>query len=181
MARVPERYLSAACNTLVNSTILHHFPMPSNRASASSKADPSAKEPLFGFLPRRVKGEQVRKALVSRPLRVTSRQGIFETIIRKEHDINPFTKEPHTSQYRNILKTRKKLPVFAQMDDFYKMVCVYVLLPSRISPSFSLLLSKDTFQLIITVKFSANQIMIVVGETGCGKTTQYVLFPSICL
>jgi len=151
--------------------------MHSNRALASSKVDPSAKEPLFGFLPRKVKGEQVRKALVSR---VTSRQGIFETIILKEHDINPFTKQPHTSQYRNILKTRKKLPMFAQMHDFYKMVCVYVLLPSRIS-LFSLLLSKDTFQLIIAVKFSANQIMIVVGETGCGKTTQYVLFPSICL
>ncbi|KAF8344445.1 hypothetical protein F5887DRAFT_971221 [Amanita rubescens] len=61
----------------------------------------SARRPLYGFLPRKVKGEQVRKAL--------------------EHDINPFTKQPHTSQYRNILETRRKLPVFTQMDDFYKM------------------------------------------------------------
>ena len=152
--------------------------MSARRVPASSKADPSAKEPLFGFLQRKIKGEQVRKALVSFPF--TLRQEISETIMLKEHDINPFTKQPHTSQYRNILKTRKKLPMFAQMHDFYKMVCVYVLLPSRIS-LFSLLLSKDTFQLIIAVKFSANQIMIVVGETGCGKTTQYVLFPSICL
>ncbi|KAF8344449.1 P-loop containing nucleoside triphosphate hydrolase protein [Amanita rubescens] len=103
--------------------------MSANRVPASSKAGPSAKEPLFGFLPRKVKGEQE----------------ISETIMLKKHDINPFTKQPHTSQYRNILETRKKLPVFSQMDGFYEM-------------------------------FSENQIMIVVGETGCGKTTQIPQF-----
>jgi len=40
----------------------------------------------------------------------------------QEHDINPFTKLPLSSQYKKILETRKKLPVFAQMDSFYKMV-----------------------------------------------------------
>ena len=36
--------------------------------------------------------------------------------------MNPFTKEPHTAQYKKILEARKKLPVYAQMDEFYKMV-----------------------------------------------------------
>ncbi|KAF8344416.1 P-loop containing nucleoside triphosphate hydrolase protein [Amanita rubescens] len=99
--------------------------MSARRVPTSSKVDPSTKEPLYGFLPRKVKGEQVRKAL--------------------EHDINPFTKQPHTSQYRNILETRRKLPVFTQMDDFYKM-------------------------------FSENQIIVMVGETGSGKTTQIPQF-----
>lgn len=40
----------------------------------------------------------------------------------QENDINPFTKLPHSAQYKKILEARKKLPVYAQMDDFYKMV-----------------------------------------------------------
>lgn len=36
--------------------------------------------------------------------------------------MNPFTKQPHTPQYKKILEARKKLPVYAQMEDFYKMV-----------------------------------------------------------
>jgi pre-mRNA-splicing factor ATP-dependent RNA helicase DHX15/PRP43 len=35
---------------------------------------------------------------------------------------NPFTRLPHSPQYHKILETRKGLPVFAQMDEFYKMV-----------------------------------------------------------
>lgn len=35
---------------------------------------------------------------------------------------NPFTRLPHSPQYHEILEARKKLPVFAQMDEFYKMV-----------------------------------------------------------
>ncbi|KAF8636059.1 hypothetical protein AX14_010491, partial [Amanita brunnescens Koide BX004] len=99
--------------------------MASKYYTAASMGDPSAKEPLFGFLPRKVKAKQVQKAL--------------------EHEINPFTKVPHTQQYRNILETRKKLPVFAQMEEFYKM-------------------------------FSENQIIVMVGETGSGKTTQIPQF-----
>ncbi|KIL59146.1 hypothetical protein M378DRAFT_169650 [Amanita muscaria Koide BX008] len=72
-------------------------------SKASYQKDAAAKEPLFGFLPRKVQGEQVRKAMA--------------------HELNPFTKQPYTQQYRKILEARKKLPVFAQMDDFYKMVC----------------------------------------------------------
>ena len=40
----------------------------------------------------------------------------------QEHDTNPFTKQPHSSQYKTILEGRKKLPMFAQMAEFYKMV-----------------------------------------------------------
>ncbi|KAH7914909.1 P-loop containing nucleoside triphosphate hydrolase protein [Hygrophoropsis aurantiaca] len=85
----------------------------------------AAKEPLYGFMPRKVGGDQVRFAL--------------------EHEINPFTKQPHTQQYRKILEARKKLPVYAQMDEFYKM-------------------------------FNRNQIIVMVGETGSGKTTQIPQF-----
>ena len=40
----------------------------------------------------------------------------------QEGDVNPFTKLPHTLQYKKILVARKKLPVYAQMEEFYKMV-----------------------------------------------------------
>ncbi|KZT67534.1 P-loop containing nucleoside triphosphate hydrolase protein [Daedalea quercina L-15889] len=83
------------------------------------------KDPFFGWLPRRINSKQVLKAM--------------------EGDINPFTKQPHSAQYKKILGTRKKLPVFAQMEDFLKM-------------------------------FSENQIMVMVGETGSGKTTQIPQF-----
>ncbi|KAL9709035.1 DEAH-box ATP-dependent RNA helicase prp43 [Leucoagaricus gongylophorus] len=89
------------------------------------KLDPSASEPLYGFIPRNVKGENVRKAL--------------------DHELNPFTKVRHTPQYKKILEARKKLPVFAQMDEFLKM-------------------------------FNKNQVIVVVGETGSGKTTQIPQF-----
>ncbi|KAF8552315.1 P-loop containing nucleoside triphosphate hydrolase protein [Imleria badia] len=81
--------------------------------------------PLSGFLPRKVNANQVRMTL--------------------EHDVNPFTNLPHTPQYKKILETRKKLPVYAQMDEFYKM-------------------------------FNRHQIIILVGETGSGKTTQIPQF-----
>ena len=38
--------------------------------------------------------------------------------------MNPFTKQPHSAQYKKILESRKKLPVFAQMEDFLKMVSI---------------------------------------------------------
>ncbi|KAG7093996.1 DEAH-box ATP-dependent RNA helicase prp43 [Marasmius oreades] len=94
-------------------------------AHRKDKKASSSSEPLLGFLPRKVKGEQVRKAL--------------------DHENNPFTKKPHTAQYRKILEARKKLPVFMQMDEFLTM-------------------------------FSDNQIIVMVGETGSGKTTQIPQF-----
>ncbi|KAF8228680.1 P-loop containing nucleoside triphosphate hydrolase protein [Tricholoma matsutake] len=103
---------------------LAHLP-PSQRGAGPVASHPSVKEPLFGFLPRKVKGGQVRTAM--------------------EQDINPFTKQPLSAQYKQILEARKKLPVFAQMDEFYKM-------------------------------FSEHQIIVMVGETGSGKTTQIPQF-----
>jgi pre-mRNA-splicing factor ATP-dependent RNA helicase DHX15/PRP43 len=36
--------------------------------------------------------------------------------------VNPFTHQAHTPQYKKILEARKKLPVFAQMDEFLDVV-----------------------------------------------------------
>ncbi|KAG2757921.1 P-loop containing nucleoside triphosphate hydrolase protein [Suillus brevipes Sb2] len=80
---------------------------PTERATSSTstpngaKASSNLKEPLFGFVPRAVSAYQVRSAL--------------------KHDLNPFTKQPHTAQYKKILESRNKLPVFAQMTEFYKI------------------------------------------------------------
>ncbi|KAG6840945.1 DEAH-box ATP-dependent RNA helicase prp43 [Blastosporella zonata] len=98
---------------------------PSERGVGPSGSNVAGKEPLFGFMPRKVKGEQARKAM--------------------EQDINPFTKQPHSAQYKKILEARKKLPVYAKMDEFFQM-------------------------------FSDNQIIVMVGETGSGKTTQIPQF-----
>ncbi|KAH9840703.1 P-loop containing nucleoside triphosphate hydrolase protein [Rhodofomes roseus] len=92
--------------------------------SGSSKAL-GDKDPFYGWLPRRINAEQVQKAMAG--------------------DVNPFTKQPHSAQYKKILETRKKLPVFAQMSEFLRM-------------------------------FSDNQIIVMVGETGSGKTTQIPQF-----
>ncbi|KAH9998704.1 P-loop containing nucleoside triphosphate hydrolase protein [Russula vinacea] len=58
---------------------------------------------------------------------------------------NPFTRMPHSDRYHKILEARKTLPLYTQMDDFYKM-------------------------------YAKHQIIIVVGETGSGKTTQIPQF-----
>ncbi|KAJ8487082.1 hypothetical protein ONZ51_g4424 [Trametes cubensis] len=90
-------------------------------SNSRAPANLGKNDPLFGWLPRNVTSEQVLKAM--------------------EGDVNPFTKRPHSAQYKKILEARKKLPVFGQMDDFLKI-------------------------------FTKNQIIVVVGETGSGKTTQ---------
>ncbi|XP_006457103.1 hypothetical protein AGABI2DRAFT_122973 [Agaricus bisporus var. bisporus H97] len=68
----------------------------------SKQVNPAAREPLYGFIPRHVQGRQIRKAL--------------------DHNLNPFTKKPHSSQYKAILNMRKKLPVYEQMDSFLEIV-----------------------------------------------------------
>ncbi|KAJ2932282.1 hypothetical protein H1R20_g4806, partial [Candolleomyces eurysporus] len=83
------------------------------------------KEPLYGLIPNKVPGSRVRLAL--------------------ERDVNPFTKKPYTVQYKKILETRKKLPVYAEMDQFLNI-------------------------------FGENQLIILFGETGAGKTTQIPQF-----
>ncbi|KAI0653666.1 P-loop containing nucleoside triphosphate hydrolase protein [Cubamyces menziesii] len=94
-------------------------------SSSPAPANLGKNDPLFGWLPRNVTSEQVLKAM--------------------EGDVNPFTKRPHSAQYKKILEARKKLPVFGQMDDFLKI-------------------------------FTKNQIIVMVGETGSGKTTQIPQF-----
>ncbi len=42
--------------------------------------------------------------------------------VPQESDVNPFTRQPHSPQYKKILEGRKKLPVFGQMNEFLKMV-----------------------------------------------------------
>ncbi len=93
---------------------------PSLQASSSSSA---VSEPLYGFLPRHVKAAQVTKAIVRM---IPCSRLPFTQFCMQEHDINPFTKQPHTSQYKKILEGRKKLPVFAQMEEFYKIVSQFL-------------------------------------------------------
>jgi pre-mRNA-splicing factor ATP-dependent RNA helicase DHX15/PRP43 len=104
---------------------LAHLP-PSERGVSVSKAgtsnsDPSSKEPLYGFMPRKVKGVQVRKALVRATVYYLQRCSSL-IFVHQEHDLNPFTKQPHSAQYMKILAARRKLPVFAQLDEFMEMV-----------------------------------------------------------
>ncbi|KAG5638130.1 hypothetical protein H0H81_001733 [Sphagnurus paluster] len=80
---------------------LAHLP-PSQRGSGPSGSNGPSSEPLYGFIPRKVNGEQVRKAM--------------------GQDVNPFTKQPHSAQYQKILEARRKLPVYAKMDEFFQMV-----------------------------------------------------------
>ncbi|MCJ1484117.1 DEAH-box ATP-dependent RNA helicase prp43 [Schaereria dolodes] len=58
---------------------------------------------------------------------------------------NPFSGQPLSKQYFDILKTRRDLPVHAQRDEFLRM-------------------------------YQNSQILVFVGETGSGKTTQIPQF-----
>ncbi|KAF9481047.1 pre-mRNA-splicing factor ATP-dependent RNA helicase PRP43 [Pholiota conissans] len=111
-----------ASSKLQNNPYLSHLPP---HQKGASRSNPSAKDPLYGFIPRRVKGNQARKVM--------------------ERDLNPFTKQPYSGRYKALLNSRKELPVFGRMDEFFKI-------------------------------FNENQIMIVVGETGAGKSTQIPQF-----
>ncbi|KAF5350916.1 hypothetical protein D9758_010496 [Tetrapyrgos nigripes] len=105
-----------------NPYLAHHNKPSKNKTAVG---DNGTQNPLHGFMPRNVKGNQVRKAM--------------------EHELNPFTLKPHSTQYKKILEARKKLPVYSQMDEFLRI-------------------------------FSENQIIVMVGETGSGKTTQIPQF-----
>jgi pre-mRNA-splicing factor ATP-dependent RNA helicase DHX15/PRP43 len=78
----------------------------------------ATKHPLFGFLPRNVTAEQVQDAIVRSN---SSLRFVFLTSLQEGNE-NPFTRLPHSPQYLKILEARKKLPVFTQMAEFYKMV-----------------------------------------------------------
>ncbi|KAF8598721.1 P-loop containing nucleoside triphosphate hydrolase protein, partial [Ceratobasidium sp. AG-I] len=82
-------------------------------------------DPFHGFIPRRVDAAGAKSIL--------------------DGNTNPFMKLPYTEKYKKILEGRKKLPVYAQMEEFYKI-------------------------------FNENQITVMIGETGSGKTTQIPQF-----
>jgi pre-mRNA-splicing factor ATP-dependent RNA helicase DHX15/PRP43 len=66
-------------------------------------------------------------------------------------DENPFTREPHSQKYFQILETRRNLPVHKQREEFLE-------------------------------KYHSTQILVFVGETGSGKTTQipqYVVYDEL--
>lgn len=78
-------------------------------------------EPLYGFVPRMVAAKQVQGALV----REGSRDATDKKLTKlQDGDVNPFNKKPYSAQYKKILQARKKLPVYAQMAEFYEMVSV---------------------------------------------------------
>ncbi|KAI4866524.1 P-loop containing nucleoside triphosphate hydrolase protein [Hypoxylon rubiginosum] len=80
--------------------------------------------------------------------RKTTAKQAFEA---ENGDNNPFTGEPHSQQYFNILKTRSNLPVHKQRQEFLDL-------------------------------YQKSQILVFVGETGSGKTTQipqYVVYDEL--
>ncbi|KAF8752923.1 P-loop containing nucleoside triphosphate hydrolase protein [Rhizoctonia solani] len=81
-------------------------------------------DPFDGCIPRKVKAHKAKEIL--------------------NGQYNPFTRQLYSEIQKN-LEGRKKLPVFAQMEEFYKI-------------------------------FNENQIVVMIGETGSGKTTQIPQF-----
>ncbi|KAI1769106.1 P-loop containing nucleoside triphosphate hydrolase protein [Hypoxylon sp. FL1150] len=80
--------------------------------------------------------------------RKTTAKQAFEA---ENGDNNPFTGEPHSQQYFNILKSRRNLPVHKQRQEFLDL-------------------------------YQKSQILVFVGETGSGKTTQipqYVIYDEL--
>ncbi|KAG5640971.1 DEAH-box ATP-dependent RNA helicase prp43 [Asterophora parasitica] len=98
---------------------LAHLP-PSQRGAGPSGSNPASKEPLYGFIPRKVKGEQVRKAMVGLIIYAFRQSRVLNVF--QEQDVNPFTKQPLSAQYKKILEARKKLPVYAKMDEIPQFV-----------------------------------------------------------
>lgn len=96
---------------------LAHLP-PSQRGAGPSRPNDAIREPLYGFIPRKVNGEQARKAMVCS----TQIQRLYDLTASQSQDINPFTKLPLSSQYKKILEARRKLPVYAKMDEFFQVV-----------------------------------------------------------
>jgi pre-mRNA-splicing factor ATP-dependent RNA helicase DHX15/PRP43 len=79
----------------------------------------STKDPLFGFMPRRVTAKQVRGVIVRADFTLFH---IVFLMSWQNGNRNPFTRWPHSPRYCKILEARKKLPVYEQMDEFYKLV-----------------------------------------------------------
>ena len=83
-------------------------------------------------------------------------------MVRQENECNPFTKQPHSSQYKELLEARKKLPVFQQMNELMKTVCYGFVSMNKLCHIAD----------FINFQLAANQVFVVAAETGSGKTTQ---------
>ncbi|CAE6437126.1 unnamed protein product [Rhizoctonia solani] len=68
--------------------------------TAPPKAD-GYEDPFDGCIPRKVKADKAKEIL--------------------DGQYNPFTRQLYSDKYKKILEGRKKLPVFAQMEEFYKI------------------------------------------------------------
>ena len=84
-------------------------------------------EPLFGFVPRMVTAKQVSAALVSnQPLGkhlidISVAYRKLFILWPQDGKTNPFNKKPYSAQHKMMLEARRKLPVYAQMAEFYEM------------------------------------------------------------
>ncbi|KAB5589803.1 Pre-mRNA-splicing factor [Ceratobasidium theobromae] len=94
------------------------------RSAPPPKADGYV-DPFDGCIPRKVNATKAKEIL--------------------DGQYNPFTRQTYSAKYTKILEGRRKLPVFAQMEEFFKI-------------------------------FNENQIVVMIGETGSGKTTQIPQF-----
>ncbi|KAI6148768.1 hypothetical protein BKA82DRAFT_4014722 [Pisolithus tinctorius] len=103
-----------------------------NRTSTSA-----GKKPPFGFIPRKVTGDQVREALVNSYTPLSTR---------------------YLRQGKDYLYTRR----WTSSSDAPKVWSPII--PFRVL----------TTRITLLVKFSTNQIVVIVGETGSGKTTQII-------
>ena len=109
-----------------SSKLKHTPPHPQDKTGGFGRKDG---DPLFGFVPRMVTAKQVNTALVSdqrfSPLAIFGRylcrspKTIYLRL--QDGDMNPFNKQPYSAQYKMMLKTRRKLPVFTKMTEFYSM------------------------------------------------------------
>jgi len=96
---------------------------PPHQQDQTGGSNGTGNHPLYGFVPRRVTAKQVEAVLVSDP---PSRQILGRYLRRsaersQDGKINPFNKQPYSAQYKKVLETRKKLPAYAQMAEFYDM------------------------------------------------------------
>lgn len=164
MATLPNiccRLLVMVCyaERLSHSAVIVFCNMAPNKEPRPS-ANPVVKDPLFGFLPRKVTAKQVLTVMASPSTRPVS--AFPHTLMLQMGEVNPFNKTSFSASYKRILDGRENLPVFGQMHEFYEMV--------RRS---SLNAQKDFTHPHLDIQYSNNQIVIMVGETGSGKTTQY--------
>ena len=90
-------------------------------ATAKSSANSIVKNPLFGFLPRGVTAKQVLPVMAS-PSPCPHHLPLPHTLMLQTGEVNTFNKTSFSDSYKNILDSRKKLPVFSQMHEFYEMV-----------------------------------------------------------